>query len=284
MQPLEPWIPHPPPPMEAGGTLNPDFGVTKPVIGMVHLPATPGTPRYDASRNLDDVIKAAQQDVDHLLDGGVDALLFCNEDDRPYTFTLGPATVAFMTRVVTSVDTRSAVFGIDVLWDPIAALSIAAATGARFIREVMSGTYESDMGVWAPDPAAIWNFRRSIGATDVAMWANIQPEFASPMGNRTIAQRASSTLASCLPDALLVSGPMAGTAPDPRLLEETRQAIPDDMTLVVNTGARPETIGAFLAHADAVIVGSALKYDGDTWAPVDPERVVRFMAAVDQAR
>lgn len=264
--------------------MNPDFGLSKPVIGMVHLPATPGTPRYDASRSLATTIETVQQDIDHLLDGGVDALLFCNEDDRPYSFNLGPATVAFMTRVITSVDTRDAIIGVDVLWDPYAALSIASATGARFIREVMSGTYESDMGVWAPDPEAIWNFRRRIGASEVAMWANIQPEFASPLGTRSIAQRAKSTLASCLPDALLVSGPMAGTSPDPRLLEETRQVIDGDVTLVVNTGAKPHTVGSFLEHADAVIVGSSLKVDGDTWAPVDPARVETFMTAVGKVR
>lgn len=264
--------------------MNPDFGRPKPVIGMVHLPATPGTPRYDASRSIGQTIQAVQQDIDYLLDGGVDALLFCNEDDRPYSFNLGPATVAFMTRVIASVDTRDVITGVDVLWDPFAALSIASASGASFIREVMSGTYESDMGVWAPDPEAIWNFRRNIGATDIAMWANIQPEFASPLGTRTIAQRARSTMASCLPDALLVSGPMAGSAPDPRLLEETREVIDKDVTLVVNTGAKPETVGAFLSHADAVIVGSSLKVDGDTWAPVDPARVEAFMAAVDAVR
>jgi membrane complex biogenesis BtpA family protein len=264
--------------------MKPDFGIAKPVIGMVHFPATPGTPRFDGSRTVTQVIEGLQRDVDHLLDNGVDALLFCNEDDRPYSFNLGPATVAFMTRAITEVDRRDVLFGVDVLWDPFAALSIAAATGASFIREVMTGTYESDMGVWSTDPERLWNFRRSIAATDVAMWANIQPEFASPLGNRTIAQRAKSALASSLPDALLVSGPMAGAAPDPKLLEETRAAIPADVTLVVNTGARPETIAAFLQHADAVIVGSSLKVDGDTWNPVDPERVKRFMDAVAKVR
>lgn len=264
--------------------MNPDFGIAKPVIGMVHLPATPGTPRFDERRSIGSVIESVQQDIDHLLDNGIDALLFCNEDDRPYSFELSPATVAFMTRVIASVDTRGVIHGVDVLWDPFAALSIAAASGASFIREVMTGTYESDMGVWSTDPARLWNYRRSIGATHVAMWANIQPEFASPLGDRSIAQRARSAMASSLPDALLISGPMAGAAPDPKLLEEARSAVSDGVTLVINTGARPETIGTFLQYADAAIVGSSLKVDGDTWNPVDPERVKRFMAAVHAAR
>lgn len=260
------------------------FGTSKPVIGMVHLPATPGTPRYDRSRPADEILKAVQRDVDHLVEGGVNGLLFCNEDDRPYSFRLGPATVAFMSRVVTGTDTRGLPFGVDVLWDPIAALAIAGATEATFVREVVSGTYESDMGVWSLDPAKIWGYRREIGADNVAIWANIQPEFASALGDRGIAARARSVLASCLPEALLISGPMAGLAPDRRLLDETREVVPDGVPLVINTGARPETIADFLEVADAVIVGSALKVDGDTWAPVDPERVSRFMDAVAAVR
>lgn len=260
------------------------FPTTKPVIGMVHLPATPGTPRFDPTIGVDEVIAGVRRDVEALVAGGVDGLLYCNEDDRPYSLTIGAGTVAAMTRIVSATAPDDHPFGIDVLWDPKAALAIAGATGASFIREVVCGTYESDMGLWSPDPAAIFNYRRLIGAQDVQVWANIQPEFASPLGTRTIAQRAASALASCLPDALLVSGPMAGRAPDARLLEETRSAIPDDVALVINTGARHETVTDFLEVADAVIVGTALKLDGDTWSPVDGERVDAFMTKVRAIR
>lgn len=260
------------------------FDKPKPVIAMVHLPATPGTPRHTAGVGFDQMLDGVQRDIDHLVNGGVDGLMFCNEDDRPYTFSAGPATVAFMTRIVEASDTHGLPYGIDVLWDPFAALAIAAVTGASWIREVVSGTYESDMGLWTLDPERIWSYRNTLGAQDVAIWANIQPEFASPLGTRTIAQRAASTLASCLPDALLISGPMAGRAPDRRLLEETRAVISDDTPLITNTGARPETVADFLAVADGVIVGSSLKVDGDTWAAVDPERVTRFMTSVEAIR
>lgn len=260
------------------------FTNLKPVVAMVHLPSTPGSPRYDASRSFRDDLAGIQRDVDHLATGGVDGLLFCNEDDRPYSFDLGPATVAYMSRVMAETDTRGLPYGVDVLWDPIAALAIAATSGAAYIREVVSGTYESDMGLWAPDPARIWAYRRELGADQVQIWANIQPEFASALGSRDIAARARSTLNSCLPDALLVSGPMAGLAPDRRLLEETRAVMSDDVALVINTGAKADTVADFLGIADAVIVGSALKREGDTWAPVDGERVKRFMASVSAVR
>ncbi|MCX6048019.1 MAG: SgcQ protein, partial [Chloroflexi bacterium] len=52
----------------------------------------------------------------------------------------------------------------------------------------------------------------------------------------------------------------------------------------LNTGARPDNIAEFLTIADGVIVGSALKVDGYTWNPVDPQRVKAFMEAVRGAR
>ena len=44
-------------------------------------------------------------------------------------------------------------FGVNILWDPIASLAVARATGASFVREVMTGVYESDLGMIAPRSA-----------------------------------------------------------------------------------------------------------------------------------
>jgi predicted TIM-barrel enzyme len=47
---------------------------------------------------------------------------------------------------------------------------------------------------------------------------------------------------------------------------------------------RHETVADVLAVADGVIVGSALKVGGDTWAAVDPERAMDFMDRVRATR
>jgi len=53
-----------------------------------------------------------------------------------------------------------------------------------------------------------------------------------------------------------------------------------DVPLLVGSGVTPETAAELLSVADALIVGTALKRDGDVNAPVDPERVRRLVAAV----
>lgn len=260
------------------------FGVRKPVIAMAHIPALPGTPRHDSTRPLEQVLELIAADLEHLWAAGVDAVMFCNEDDRPYQLKAGPEAVAMMTRIVTELRPRDRPFGVDYLWDPLAALSIAAATGACFMREVVTGVYESDMGLWAPDAAGLLRLRRQIGAEGVRVFANITPEFASPLGTRSIGQRARSAMVSSVVDALLISGAMAGAEPEVAAVSEAKQAVGEALPVLLNTGAKAHNIRQFLRVADGVIVGSSLKVDGHTWNPVDAARARAFMQAVREAR
>jgi hypothetical protein len=162
---------------------------------------------------------------------------------------------------------------------------MAAATGASFIREVLTGTYESDMGLWSADSAAqVLRLRRNIGAEHVRVFFNVAPEFCSPLGTRTVAQRAKSAVVSALADVVLVSGPMAGVEPDYSSVEQAKMAVGDSVPVFLNTGAKASNIARYLQVADGVIVGSDLKVDGYTWNPVDPDRVRAFMGQADRAR
>lgn len=189
-----------------------------------------------------------------------------------------------MTRVVTEVAPRDRPFGVDFLWDAHAAMGVAAATGASFIREVTTGVYESDMGLWSPDVAALLRYRRQLHADGLAVLMNITPEFASSLGTRDIADRARSVVVSSLADAVLVSGPMAGSEPTVAAVEEATDAVDGAVPVLVNTGAKSTNVAEFLKQADGVIVGSDLKVDGYTWNPVEPERVHAFMREVRTAR
>lgn len=260
------------------------FQVSKPVIAMAHLPALPGTPRYDPALSIAAMIERVDADLESLYAAGVDAVMFCNEDDRPYRFQAGREDVAIMTRIVTELRPKDRPFGVDYLWDAEAALCVAAATGAAFIREVVTGVYESDMGLWTPDASALYRLRRQINAEHIRIFANITPEFASPLGNRSITQRAKSAVVSSLVDAILISGPMAGAEPDYSALHEARQAVGHHVPVLLNTGARADNIGQYLSAADGVIVGSSLKVDGYTWNPVDRARAQTFMDTVRSTR
>ncbi len=246
---------------------------------MAHLPPLPGTPLYDERKGLQGLIEAVAADLEILLRADFDAVMFCNEGDRPYSFSAGYEGVAVMTRIVSELGPSDRPFGVDFLWDADAALAIALATGAAFLREVATGVYESDMGLWRTDAGRLLRDRRRLGAEDVAVLMNVTPEFASAIGTRDPAVVARSTAISSLADCILVSGPMAGASPDQSTVAAVRDAVPHDVPVLVNTGVTVENVATFLGIADGVIVGSALKRDGHTWNPVDLDRVRQFVQA-----
>jgi uncharacterized protein len=258
------------------------FGRKKTLIAMAHLHPLPGTPLYDQDACLDGVLAALGADLKILLAAGFDAVLFCNEGDRPYTFKAGYDGVASMTRVVTELAPRDRPFGVDFLWDPMAALAIAVATGAAFMREVVTGVYESDMGFWTTDAAQLLRERRRLSADKVAVFMNVTPEFASPIGSRSAALLARSAVVSSLADAILVSGAMAGMEPNIETVREVKAAVGSDTPVLVNTGAKSTNIRDFLKVADGAIVGSDLKRNGLTLSAVDPERARCFIEAARQ--
>ncbi len=260
------------------------FGRAKPVIAMMHLLPLPGRPLYDSKGGMAAMVDALRRDLDILQDGGVDALLFCNEGDRPYSFRIDRAPVAAMSAVIGELRPHIRLpYGVDLLWDPLAALAVAQAVRASFVREVFTGVYDSDMGLWQPDAAAALDYRRQIGAENVRLFFNIEPEFARPVSPRPIGALAHSVVVSSLADAILISGAMAGAETNLDHIREAKAAVPNTPVLA-NTGVKVETVRATLEVADGVIVGTGLKQDGYTWNPVDAGRVHRFMDEVHAAR
>jgi membrane complex biogenesis BtpA family protein len=232
---------------------------------------------------MDRLVDTVARDLGALQAAGVDGLLFCNEADLPYQLEVGPEVAAGMAAVIGRVRSEiSRPFGVNLVWDPVASLAVARATGAVFVREVFTGVYESDLGIMQPDFGNVAAYRERIGAGDVALFSNITPEFASTIGERTIPARARSAEYLGV-DAILISGQITGTPLDLDELRAAKDAVPATPVLA-NTGVRIDTVAEILAIADGVLVGTSLKVDGVTWNPVDPERAQRFMDVVRDLR
>jgi membrane complex biogenesis BtpA family protein len=260
------------------------FGNKKPVIAMVHLGALPGTPLYDGEGGIDAIVDAARDDLLALQDAGFDAVMFGNENDRPYEFNVDCASTTTMGFVIGRLrDQITVPFGVNVLWDPKSSIALAAATGADFVREIFTGAYASDMGPWNPDAGAAMRYRNALGCNHVAMLYNICAEFADSLDRRSLADRARSAVFSSIPDAVLVSGQITGEAAQLSDLEAVKAVLPDTPVLA-NTGVKHATIGEVLSVADGCIVGSSLKVDGDTWNSVDRDRAADFMDKARAAR
>lgn len=264
--------------------LEATFGTRKPIIAMVHFPALPGAPLYDSKKGMAWIVESAATDIENLQKGGVDCVMFGNEGDRPYILkATAESLAAYAVAVGTLKPVLKVPFGVDYLWDPAATVALGVATGARFGREIMTGVYDSDMGLWAPDAAGALRLRHNLARDDFKFMYNINAEFASPIGTRTIAQRAKSAVFSALADVVLVSGIMTGEAADSSDLKAVKAVLPDT-PVFANTGVTIDNVKETLAIADGVIIGTHFKLGGNTWNAVDRARVEKFMNVVVKLR
>ena len=261
------------------------FGAKKKVIiAMAHIGAMPGSPLYDEKGGMQKLIDGVAADIEKLQAGGVDAIMFGNENDRPYLLKATPESTAAMTAVVAALKPMIKVpFGVNYLWDPTASVAIAAATGANFVREIFTGVFASDMGVWAPDAATPARLRRNLGRPDMKLLYNINAEFAHSLDERPIELRARSAVFSSLADAILVSGPVTGEPADSSQLKRVCETV-RDVPVFANTGVTIDNVKDTLALASGVIIGTHFKVGGITWNAVDEARVKRFMDKVETLR
>jgi uncharacterized protein len=260
------------------------FGSRKPVIAMIHLAPLPGSPLYDRAGGMQKIVDDSARDIEALQEGGVDAVMFGNEGDRPYLLKASPASLAAMAFAIGALKPLIKVpFGVNYLWDPVATVGLAVASGARFAREIFTGVYDSDMGLWQPDAATALRLRADCGRPDLKLMYNINAEFAAPVADRPIAARARSAVFSSLADVILVSGPMTGEAVETANLKVVKDALPET-PVFANTGVNLANVADILRIADGAVIGTHFKVDGNTWNPVDGARVKRFMDKVRTLR
>ena len=260
------------------------FKTHKPVIAMCHLHALPGDPDYDPHKGMGWVTDQARADLLALQAGGVDAVMFSNERSLPYLTKVEPVTTAAMARVIAELYADITIpFGVNVLWDPAASLDLAAATGATFAREIFTGVYASDFGLWNTNCGEVIRHQHAIHAQGVRLFFNIQPEAARYLADRDLADIARSTVFNTRPDALCVSGLTAGAETSLQALRIVKEAVPDT-PVFANTGVRLDNVAEQLSVADGCITGTTFKRDGYIWNEVDAVRVRAFMERVWEVR
>jgi hypothetical protein len=165
--------------------------------------------------------------------------------------------------------------------DALAAIGIAAAVGARFVRiNVHVGAMVTDQGVIEGEARRTLLERNRLGpdAAGVRIVADVLVKHAVPLGAWDLATAARDTAGRGGADVLVVTGAGTGRPTDPRDLATVRAAAPG-VPVWVGSGATPETLGAF-GPLDGAIVGTWLHRDQDLSAPVDATRVRQIREAL----
>lgn len=253
----------------------------KAIVGCVHLLPTPGTPMYrgDARAIHDTALADAQVMLAH----GVDALVVENFRDGPFLpGPVSPATIAALATVTGELVRHAPVpVGVAALRnDATGALSVAAATGAAFIRvNVHIGAVLSAQGVLEGTSHATLRLRRELGC-DVEIFADAAVKHSRPLAYPDLAEEVRDLSASA--DGIIVSGALTGTETDLDDLVVARRAT--TKPVLVGSGVTRTNLRHVYHHADGFVVGSDLKVDGVAANPVDAERVAAFMAAAHELR
>lgn len=254
-----------------------------PVIGVVHLLPLPGSPGYGG--RMEPVLARARSDARALAAGGADAVLVENYGDAPFfKEAVPPETVAALTRcAIEAAEASGLPLGVNALRnDARAALAVAVAAGARFLRvNVLAGVVATDQGLIEGRAAEVQRARAAWGG-GVAILADALVKHARTLHASSAAGAARDLLARAGADAVILSGEATGAAVDPARLEEVRRALPR-AAIYVGSGATERSAPDLLRWADGIIVGTSVKRAGVTRNPVDPERVRRFVRAVRAA-
>ena len=252
------------------------------LIGVVHLPALPGSPRSRLS--LDECIEAAARDAQALEQGGADGLIVENYNDVPFRpERVEPHTVAAMTATCFAI--RAAVrcdIGVNVLRnDAAAALGIALACGGSFIRvNVHAGAMLTDQGIVRGRADETLRLRRMLGAERIQIFADVLVKHATPIGLQTLAEAVADAATRGLADAVIVTGSATGSAANPEDVQLAAGA--SSVPVYVGSGVTDANVATYLPAAAGVIVGSWLKHDGLVANPVDPARVRRLRERIDR--
>jgi membrane complex biogenesis BtpA family protein len=263
------------------------FPIPKPMIGVIHLAALPGAPRYDGAA-MSDICAAAVRDARTLADGGIDGIIVENAGDMPFARPedIGPETVAALTAAC--IEVRSAVdvpIGITCVANGvIPGLAVAKAVGARWVRaNQWVNAYVANEGFLnGPAPQAL-RYRRAIDATNVHIFADVHVKFGAHAitADRSVTEQATDA-AWFDADVLIATGTRTGSPTQPAEVEDVRAGT--HLPVVVGSGLDPDQVPSLMNVADGAIIGQWLKRDGRWWNPIDAERVERLMTAVEKAR
>jgi hypothetical protein len=245
-----------------------------------------------------DAAMRAAADAKALAQAGFDAIIIENFGDAPFYKDEVPAiTIAAMTTC--ALETREVAprlpLGINVLRnDARAALAVAAASGASFVRvNVLSGARVTDQGIVEGRAAEVLRERAAI-ARDVRIFADVDVKHSAPLAIRSamLEEEVAELAHRALADAILVTGSATGSPADEGDLDRVRSALATSdrlrrsthLPVFVASGATERTVKALLTKCDGVIVGTAIKRGRRAGGPVDPKLARSFVRALKSGR
>src|SRR5258706_12107316 len=265
--------------MDAAGIIAALFGAPRALVGMLHVPALPGTPR--AGLGVEAVAEAMVAEARQYQSAGFHGLMIENMHDRPYLKgAVGPEVVAAL--AVVGREVRRSVglpLGVQVLAGANReALAVALACGAAFVRvEGFVFAHVADEGLIEGSAALMLRYRRAIGADHIRVFADVKKKHSAHAITADIDIAETAKAAEFfLVDGVIVTGVATGQPAEPDEVNSVNRAV--SVPTIVGSGITTENLSRYV-DADALIVGSSIKQDGLWSNPIDPGRARALVRA-----
>ncbi len=265
------------------------FSQPKPVIGVIHVGALPGTPRN--TQTMSELVTAARREAKLYRESGIDGLAIENMHDVPYLRgEVGPEIVAAMTAI--AIEVKGEVkgenhlpVGIQILAGAnVEAMAVAHAAGLDFIRaEGYAYAHVADEGLIQASAARLLRYRRMIGATRVQVWADVKKKHSAHAITADVSLGTTAETVEFMgADCVIVTGNVTGEPPRPADVKEAKAHC--RIPVILGSGISADNLSDFFYEADGFIVGSSFKVNGHWSNTIDPSRVERFITIVSKLR
>lgn len=269
--------------------LNNIFNIKKPIIGMVHLRALPGSPNYSSSEiNMQKVIEIAVKEAKLLEKAGIDGLQIENIWDYPFVKgnEIGHETTAAMTAAAVKVkEAVNIPIGINChLNGGKQALAIAKAVDAKWIRVFeWVNAYISRAGYIEGLSGKLSRYRSFLDAENIKFLCDVNVKHGSHflISDRSIIEQAKDAVEQGA-ESLIITGFETGKAPNSKELKNFKKNI--NNTVLVGSGVKKDNVEDLLRYADGAIVGSYFKKDGNWKNEVQYNKAAEFMKKVNNLR
>lgn len=257
---------------------NKVFQDKKPIIGMVHLKALPGSPAYTG--NIDEIYEAAHNDLLALIEGGANAVIVENFGDIPYATTNELITYTTFASIATRLRKACKLpMGINVQFNDFEAeWALAYSCGYDFIREeVFAENRMGPNGICVSSGPQIMRLKARY-PKDIAILADLHVKHTFPIVDQPLDFTIESIIEGGA-DAIICTGITTGKSPSIKDVQKVKD-IAKDVPVVVGSGVNSKTVKEFMKVADGAIIGSSFKIDGNVMNPIDCERVKELINAL----
>ncbi|MCF6237265.1 MAG: BtpA/SgcQ family protein [Candidatus Marinimicrobia bacterium] len=250
------------------------FPEPKPLIGMIHVQALPGTPKNRLS--VKELAAQAVKEAKTLSTGGMQAIMLENMHDVPYlNREVGHEIVAALSRIAAEVRAvTDRPLGLQILAGANqAALAVAQSAELQFIRaEGFVFGHLADEGFIQSDAGELLRFRKNIGAEHIHIFTDIKKKHSSHAMTADVSLPDTVEAAEFfLSDGVIITGPHTGKPVDQQELVDVYASA--KLPVLVGSGVNPEGLPLIFDQADAFIVGSYFKQAGKWQNEPDPQRL-----------